>query len=128
AVNDGEKVERDDLENPNKSSNSAWDGHRIKIFGARNEVIAFQLIVEADSDGVQSLTVSLPELRQQGGKARITYSPPALDPTDYVGRPIQLFSLNYMNVEAASHAGWVFKPGSPAAPRDPLGWKPVQLV
>jgi hypothetical protein len=128
AVNDGEKVERDDLENPNKSSNSAWDGHRIKIFGARNEVIAFQLIVEAGSDGVKSLTVSLPELRRQGGEGRIIYSPPALDPTDYVGRPIQLFSLNYMNVEAASHALWVFKPGSPAAPKDPLGWKPVQLV
>jgi len=128
AVNDGEKVERDDLENPNKSSNSVWDGHRIKIFGARNEVIAFQVIVEAGSDGIQKLTVALPELRQQGGKDRITYSPPALDPTDYVGRPIQLFSLNYMNVVAGSHAGWVFKPGSPAAPKDPLGWKPVQLV
>ena len=98
AVNDGEKVERDDLDNPNKNSNSAWDGHQIKIFGARNEIIAFQLIVEAGSEGIKRLTVSLPELRQQGGKARITYAPPALDPTNYVGRPIQLFSLNYMPV------------------------------
>ena len=49
AVNDGEKVERDDLDNPNKTANSAWDGHKIKIFGARNEIIAFQLIVEAGS-------------------------------------------------------------------------------
>ena len=53
AVNDGEKVERDDLDNPNKSSNSAWDGRNIKIFGARNEVIAFQLIVEAGADGIK---------------------------------------------------------------------------
>ena len=128
AVNDGEKVERDDLDNPNKSANSAWDGHQIKIFGARNEIIAFQLIVEAGSDGVQQLTVSLPELRQQSGKARITYALPALDPTNYVGRPIQLFSINYMKVAMASHADWVFKPGSLAAPKDPTGWKPVQLV
>ncbi|HCX30285.1 MAG TPA: hypothetical protein DHU55_11030, partial [Blastocatellia bacterium] len=128
AVNDGEKVERDDLDNPNKSANSAWDGHKIKIFGARNEIIAFQLIVEAGSDGIQRLTVSLTELRQQSGRARITYAPPALDPTNYVGRPIQLFSINYMKVETASHADWVFKPGSPAAPKDPTGWKPVQLV
>src|SRR5882724_6935147 len=98
AVNDGEKVERDDLDNPNKNSNSAWDGHQIKIFGARNEIIAFQLIVEAGSDGIQHLTVALPELRQQGGKARITYAPPALDPTNYAGRPIEIFSVNYMNV------------------------------
>ena len=127
AVNDGEKVERDDLDNPNKNSNSAWDGHQIKIFGARNEIIAFQLIVEAGVDGIKRLSVSLPQLRQQGG-TRIRYAPPALDPTNYVGRPIQIFSLNYMQVETASHAEWVFKPGSPAAPKDPTGWKPVQLV
>src|SRR6266513_3631117 len=128
AVNDGEKVERDDLNNPNKSANSAWDGHKIKIFGARNEIIAFQLIVEAAHDGIKQLTVALPELRQQGGRATITYAPPGLDPTNYVGRPIEIFSVNYMNVEIASHASWVFKPGSPAAPKDPIGWKPVQLV
>ena len=128
AVNDGEKVERDDLDNPNQSANSAWDGHKIKIFGARNEIVAFQLIVEAGTDGIQQLTVALPELRQRGGRARITYAPPAFDPTNYVGRPIELFSVNYMNVEIASHASWVFKPGSPAAPKDPTGWKPVQLV
>jgi hypothetical protein len=128
AVNDGEKVERDDLNNPNKSSNSAWDGRKIKIFGARNEIIAFQLIVEAGSDGIQKLTTSLSDLRQQGGRATIVYSSPALDPTNYVGRPIQLFSINYMNVAVASHAEWVFKPSSPAAPKDPTGWKPVQLV
>src|SRR5436305_8264339 len=58
AVNDGEKVERDDLDNPNKNSNSAWDGHQIRIFGARNEIIAFQLIVEAGLDGIKKLTVS----------------------------------------------------------------------
>ena len=61
AVNDGEKVERDDLDNPNKSANSAWDGHKIKIFGARNEIIAFQLIIEAGPDGINQLNVSLPE-------------------------------------------------------------------
>lgn len=128
AVNDGEKIERDDLNNSNKTANSAWDGQHIKIFGARNEIIAFQLVVEAGREAIRSLSVSLPELRQQGGSARITYAPPALDPTDYVGRPIELFSVNYMDVEMASHASWVFKPGSPAAPKAATGWKPVQLV
>lgn len=128
AVNDGEKVERDDLNNPNKTANSAWDGHRIKIFGACNEIIAFQLIVEAGIDGINHLTVALSELDQQGGSARIRYAPPKLDPTNYVGKPIEIFSVNYMNVETPSHADWVFKPGSPAAPKDPIGWKPVQLV
>jgi len=128
AVNDGEKVERDDLNNPNKQENSAWDGHRVKIFGARNEIIAFQLIVETDQSGIERLTVALPQLARKGGHATIAYTAPATDPTTYAGRPIEIFSVNYMNVAAASHASWVYKPGSPAAPKDPTGWKPVQLV
>ena len=128
AVNDGEKIARDDLNNPNKSTNSAWDGHKIKIFGARNEIIAFQLIIEADNNGINRLTVALPGLSQKGGKARITYTAPALDPTNYVGRPIQIFSVNYMNVETPSHAEWVYQVDSPAAPKNPTGWKPVQLI
>ena len=128
AVNDGEKIERTDLNSPYKNLNSAWDGRTVKIFGARNEIIAFQVIVEAGAEGIQQLTASLTELSQKGGKGTIKYAQPANDPTNYVGRPIQLFSVNYMNVEIASHADWVFKPGSPAAPKDPTGWKPVQLV
>ena len=85
AVNDGEKIARDDLNNPNKPTNSAWDGHKIKIFGARNEIIAFQLIIETDSKGIDHLTVALPVLSQKGGKARINYTPPALDPTTGAG-------------------------------------------
>jgi hypothetical protein len=128
AVNDGEKIERDDLNNPNKSNNSAWDGHKIKIFGARNEIIAFQIIVEADKEGINGLTVTLKELARKDGKGTIKYTAPTLDPTNYVGRPIQLFSINYMNVEMASRAQWVYQQDSPAAPKDPTGWKPVQLV
>src|ERR1041384_5563943 len=78
SVNDGEKVERDDLNNPNKRANSAWDGRKVKIFGARNEIIAFQLIVEADQVGINRLTVGLPQLKS--GKGRITYAAPVSDP------------------------------------------------
>jgi hypothetical protein len=128
AVNDGEKIERDDLNNPNKQTNSAWDGSKVRIFGARNEIIAFQLIIEADKDGVNRLNVNLPQLVHKGGKEKISYAAPTIDPTNYVGRPIQLFSVNYMNVELASRAEWVYQQGSPAAPKDPTGWKPVQLI
>lgn len=128
AINDGEKVERDDLSNPNRKGNFVWDGRRIKLFGARNELIAFQLIVEAGDGKIKQLSVSLPELRRQSGRGVITYVPPAPDPTNYVGRPIQIFSVNYMDVQTPSQAEWVYQPGSPAAPADPTGWKPVQLV
>lgn len=43
AVGDGEKIERDDLNNPLKRGNSVWHGRQVKLFGTRNEIIAFQL-------------------------------------------------------------------------------------
>jgi hypothetical protein len=128
AVNDGEKIDRDDLTNPSKAGNSAWYGKRIKIFGARNEIVAFQLIIEAGSAGIGKLSVSLPELEHKGGRAKIVYAPPSVDPTQYVGRPIQLFSENYMYVSAPTEAGWIYKFNTPSAPKNPTGWKPVQLV
>jgi hypothetical protein len=128
AVSDGEKVERDDRAHPLKKGNAVWDGKTIRLAAARNEIVAFQVIVEADAAGIRTLRASLPALRRRGGTAVIAYAPPALDPSLSAGRPIQLFSVNYMNVTAESHADWAWKPGSPAAPRDTTGWKPVQLV
>lgn len=128
AVHDGEKIERDELDSPYEAGNTAWDGETIRLFGARNEVLAFQLVVEADGKGVSGLDVQLPELAHAGGDAAITYAPPGDDPTAYAGRPISIFTEHYMNVETASDAGWRYRPGGPAAPADPTGWKPVQLV
>jgi glycosyl hydrolase family 123 len=128
AVGDGEKVEQDDLASPLRSGNSVWDGRRLRIFGARNEVVAFQVIVESDTAGIAALGASLPELRLRGGTETIAYAPPGADPSLSAGRPIQVFAVHYMNVTAPSRADWVWKPESAAAPRDAVGWKPVQLV
>ena len=43
AVNDGEKVKRDDRQHPARTGNSAWDGRRVRVFAARNEIVAFQV-------------------------------------------------------------------------------------
>jgi hypothetical protein len=126
AVGDGEKVEQDDLAHPLRAGNAAWDGSRVRLFGARNEIVAVQVIVESDARGIGALSASLPELTRRDGAERIVYAPPGPDPSAAVGRPIQLFSVHYMNVTAPSRAGWVWKPGS--EPRDTTGWKPVQLV
>jgi hypothetical protein len=128
AVSDGEKVERDDRAHPLKGKNAVWDGRTVRIAAARNEIVAFQVVVEADRAGLVTLSGSLKELRRRGGAETIAYTPPATDPTLSAGRPIQLFSVHYMNVTTESHADWAWRPGSPAAPRDTLGWKPVQLV
>ena len=127
AVHDGVKVKRDDLAHPERLRNAVWDGRTIRLVAARNEVIAFQLIVEAGPSGLDELSVRLPALDRRGGGS-IRYRPPAIDPTDYRHRPIQVFSEHYMPVTRASRATWVFRPESPTAPSDALGWIPVQLV
>ncbi|MFC9687406.1 glycoside hydrolase domain-containing protein [Kribbella sp. NPDC056951] len=128
AVNDGEKIEADDLANPNKQRNSAWDGHTARVFGARNEVVAFQLVAEAGAGGIGALSVRLPVLRQVGGPGVIRYAPPAADPTDTVGRQIQVFSERCMSIREKSNADWIYLRDSLAEPPDVLGDKPVQLV
>lgn len=127
AVNDGEKIERDETNSPHKRGNSVWDGKRIRIFGARNEVIAFQLIVEAGASSIKQLSAELRELRLKSGEPKIVYRAPGSDPSQSVGRPIQLFSVNYLNVTQATGASWFYKSAA-AKPQDPTGWKPVQLV
>jgi hypothetical protein len=126
AVNDGEKIAPDERESAFKAGNSTWDGKTVKLFAARNEIVAFQLVVEADAQGIETLTVALPELASP--LSTIRYTPGDRDPTRYLGRPIQLFSLHYLNVTKETKAAWAWAPGSPAAPRGTIGWKPVALV
>ena len=113
AVNDGEKVERDATNHPASARNSSWDGRVAHIFGAKNEIVAFQVIVEADAKGVKALSLKLDSLASASD--RIAYRAPGADPTDYVGRPIEIFAERYMNVTTPSHASWVFDRDSPAA-------------
>lgn len=134
AVNDGEKVERDDRSHPARERNSAWDGQRVRLFGARNEVLAFQVIAQAGERDVTSLRAQLPELthrdpsKHRAGSTKIRYRAPAADPTDYVDRPIQIFSQHYLDVAVPTTANWITAPGLAASPTDMLGNKPVALV
>lgn len=128
AVNDTEKIAQENVASSLATGNSAWDGKRVRLFGARNEVLAVQVIVEADAQGIGALSLRLPELRLRNGRERIVYAPPGADPTVSVGRPIQVFAVHYMYVPGPGTADWVYKAGSPAMPRGVVGWKPVQLV
>ncbi|SDD41827.1 Heparinase II/III-like protein [Paenibacillus sp. UNCCL117] len=128
AANESERIKRDDTSNPNRAGNSAWDGAGIKLFGGRNEVLAFQLIVESGAKGIDGLSVSLPSLQQQGGSGVIAYKAPSPDPTEYAGRPIQLFSQHYMNVTKMTNATWILPGTGVGKLQQPTGWFPDQLV
>ncbi|MFC1584760.1 hypothetical protein ACFL5V_04360 [Fibrobacterota bacterium] len=128
ALHESQNIERDGTNSPYKTSNYIWDGTTASIFGAKNEIVGFQVMVQADGSGISSLSASLPQLTHSGGGASIVYAPPVADPSNYVGRPIHLFSVNYMNITQPTTASWVLHSNGNSDPDDQTGWKPVQLV
>lgn len=126
AVNDGEKVKQDDLSNPNRCGNSVWDGERIALFGARNEIIAFQVILQAGPAGARDVEVVLEELVHRASGTRLVAVPERADPTDTRGGQIERFTQHYLHIESPSPPGWFYAPD--AAPKDVTGWMPDALV
>jgi hypothetical protein len=88
------------VEQPVQARQSRVGRNKIKLFGARNEIIAFQVIVEAGPSGIAQLSATLPQLISEEGQ-KIVYRPPGRDSSESVGRPIQLFAVNYLNVTKA---------------------------
>jgi len=103
AVDDGEKVFQDDLDHPLKSGgagNSVWDGTTVHLFAARNEIVAFQLILEADAAGASQVDVHVSDL--VNGAASIRGSHPLPAPNDYLGVGVELFTEHYLNITTPS--------------------------
>ncbi len=125
AIHDGERIDQNDLRSPLSSKNHAWDGKRIRLFGGRNEIVAFQLILQAGPGGARKVTVALPRLER--GNDAIVYRAPDVDPSQTVGRPIQLFVERYMTLAQPTAANWIVATPE-AAPTRPTGPIPVQLV
>src|SRR5687768_4058681 len=80
ALHDGDKIERDAVNHPASRRNSVWDGKTVHLLGARNEIVAFQVIVEAGARGVRELSLDFPGLTSAND--RITYRAPGPDPSD----------------------------------------------
>src|SRR5688572_4564825 len=74
-VGDGDGVDQDTPREPRRSS--IWDGQTVQLFAARNEVIAFQVVVRAGAKGIRALAASLPELSLAGGDSTLRHVPPA---------------------------------------------------
>ena len=68
AVGDGEKIFKDDLDHFARQSNSVWDGGRVSLKGLYNEVLGFQVIVVADSQGAKGVEITVdPIINEETG-------------------------------------------------------------
>ncbi|OGO18732.1 MAG: hypothetical protein A2Z14_09575 [Chloroflexi bacterium RBG_16_48_8] len=128
AVDDGEKIKREDLQHPLADSpeNIVWDGGKIHIFGARNEVVAFQLMIEAGMAGARGVDVWISDLTQGAYSISGSASGPS-DPYDYRGRGVELFTEHYLHISERSRGGTSWTKS--AAPSDYYyGWVPDALI
>ncbi|WP_177182627.1 DUF4091 domain-containing protein [Paenibacillus sp. OV219] len=130
AVNDGEKILKEDLANPNKMENSVWDGRTVRLFGARNETVAFQVIVEAGDAEASSLYVEMSGLvHDEHEDCRIENdSELSGDEASNVGLRIEVFTQHYLYVspDLSTAPQWFYAASAPPLHRS--GWIPDALI
>ncbi|NIR02715.1 MAG: hypothetical protein GTN78_21360, partial [Gemmatimonadales bacterium] len=130
AVDDGEKVFRDDIDSPLKTGehNSIWDGKTVRLFAARNEIVAFQVILEAGDGTAKDVDVLVTDLTN--GESAIRGSHPLPRPDSSIGADVELFTEHYLHITVPSwHSqtdkGWYT---TTAASPDLAGWIPDALI
>jgi hypothetical protein len=109
----GDKVTQDELRIAKntqnltgKTINRTWDGNKISVFGARNEVVSFNLTLEAASQRATDVSVEFNTLTGPGG-AKIAST--GTDPLNWTNRPIELFYTRYLKINGLSFFGYAFE-------------------
>ncbi|MEA2063057.1 MAG: DUF4091 domain-containing protein [Gemmatimonadota bacterium] len=124
AVGDGEKVYRYQAGHPCRESNSVWGGGKITLTGLYNEVLAFQVIVEADAKGARAVEIAVETpVHHSTGKALAAPPAPRYGP----GGTIEVFSEHYLYVKRPTNCYFFFASDNARPPRM-TGWIPDALV
>jgi hypothetical protein len=128
AIDDGEKIKQEDIINPLASdvNNSVWKNNTVNIFGGRNEIVAFQLILQADAQGAKNINVAISDLSNGNSTIPGSAAGPA-DPFDFRGRNTELFTEHYLHMVKRSPPLWFFS-DSAAPPAYYTGWVPDCLI
>lgn len=109
----GDKVSRDELRatlhTENKTGkviNRAWDGTTVTLAGAHNEVISFNLALEAAQNSATNVSVTFDTLNGPNGAT--IHSTPATGNGvfSWTNRPIELFYERYLQIRGLSYFGY----------------------
>ncbi|MBT1070887.1 glycoside hydrolase domain-containing protein [Pelotalea chapellei] len=104
----GDKVTRDELRVSRgiKVENLNWNGKSAKQFGAQNEVVSLNLVLESALTDAREINVSFDVLRGSDN-SRITSRKVAKDEVfNYVGRNIELFYVRYLQIKGLSRLSY----------------------
>jgi hypothetical protein len=106
----GDKVAQGELRvgNPNgrKVLSRTWDGTTISLFGAGNEVVNFNLVLEAATHAATNVHVSFDTLTGPGGAVIHSTAATGDGVFNWVGRPIELFYIRYLQIKGLSRMAY----------------------
>jgi hypothetical protein len=105
----GDKVTQDELRATGHASavvNSVWDGHCVKTFGAKNEVVSFNVVLEAATTKAAKVSVSLGNLTGPSGTV-IRSAPRTTDKLfDWTATEAELFYVRYLQIKGLSQQSY----------------------
>lgn len=84
--------------------NSVWNGTTISLFGAKNETVSFNLVLEAAKRDFHNVTVRVKNFRNDNGSEISTTE--SYDPFNYIGRNIEVFKVKYLQIKGLSMLGY----------------------
>jgi hypothetical protein len=105
----GDKVTRDELRATGKANavaNSVWDGHCIKVFGAKNEIVSFNVVLEAATSKAAKVTVSLGNLTGPGGSVIRSAPRTTAKLFDWTTTEVELFYVRYLQIKGLSQQAY----------------------
>jgi hypothetical protein len=83
--------------------NSAWAGSKVTLFGAKNEVVAFNMVLEAANTAARDVTVTFDTLNgPDGAQIHSTPARNAAGMFNWVNRDIELFYVRYLTIRGLS--------------------------
>ena len=101
----GDKVTQDELRMQTGKRpvlSRLWDGNGIHLFGAKNEVVSFNLVIEAARETATNVAVEFDQLIAPHG-SRIGSAPSTRDHVfNWVNRDIELFLVRYLQIKGLS--------------------------
>ena len=101
----GDKVTQDELrasKNPNAVLNSVWDGNGISLSGGRNEIVSFNLVMEAPHSTMTGIDVAISSLTGPNENSIFSRQATGSDVFNFVNRNIELFYVRYLKIEGLS--------------------------
>ena len=95
-----DKVTQDEVrESVGTPINSVFDRTQANLFGMKNEVVSFNVVLEADTTPATGVSVTISDLT---GPGTITYDGSRSDLFDWTTTEIELFYVRYLQIEGIS--------------------------